>query len=236
MSFVSQRSARATSYSRSRSRGPPSRSRSASAMGGGGPASMSQGGVPGGGVVKLMRQVPSVEAKFFDSLVNTSSSGSFTNIGGTTLLAGITQGVGNSQRVGRKIRVLGFIFRTSMGHLPGPYTFDLVRDKACNGIVATVDEIYAQGGVFPAMPNPLYEKRFQFLKRVENYNASQQLSTAATNSNFIISFSKKCNFTCEFDASTGAITDLSSDNIMLWAAGSASLTGSGYFRVLYTDA
>ena len=202
---------------------------------------MSQGGVPGGGVVKLLKQVPSVEAKFFDTaLPGNTVSGLFTDISGGFVLAGIIQGTGNSQRVGRKIRVLGFVVRIYFAHPPGEYTFDLVRDRQCNGVAMVASEVYSGAASYLGLPNPLYEKRYQFLKRIENYNPSQAVQpTAGTNvATHIISFQKKCNFTVEYDASTGAVTDLSSDNIAMFASCQpvTATATAGYIRVLYTDA
>lgn len=189
-----------------------------------------------------MKQVPSVEAKYFNLAFNTSSSGNFTQLDNGTILAGIIQGTGNSQRVGRKIRVLGFVMRMAFTHAPGSYTVDLVRDKQCNGAAMANTEVYDDtfaGASVRALPNPLYEKRFQFIKRVESYNPSQAVQpTAGTNLSYnLISYSKKVNFTVEYDASTGAVTDLSSDNMAIWAAGTSTLTNvTGIIRVLYTDA
>uniref|UniRef100_UPI004047FA5D hypothetical protein n=1 Tax=Algoriphagus sp. TaxID=1872435 RepID=UPI004047FA5D len=146
MSFLSQSQRSQKSQrtgSRSRSRGPSSRSSSMGAYGGGGPASsMSQGGVPGGGVVKLKKQIPSVECKFFDSpiaIIGVPST--WTQIDNTFVLSGIVQGTGPSQRVGRKIKVVGIVIRYDFSVGAGAYCFDLVRDKQCNGVSATAAQI-----------------------------------------------------------------------------------------------
>ena len=136
------------------------------AYGGGGPAmsSMSQGGVPGGGVVKLKKQIPSVECKFFDSPIGVAGvAQTWTQIDNGTILAGITQGTGPSQRVGRKIKVVGFVIRYSFTVDSGPWCFDLVRDKQCNGVAATNAQIYSVPNDYNSLPNPFEETRFQFL-------------------------------------------------------------------------
>ena len=213
---------------------------------GGGPAPYSQidqGGIPGGGVVKLIRQIPSVEVKFFDSLLVPNTAVNVkTLVSATTCLSGITQGTGNGQRTGRKIKVIGVVLRLAVVNtFCTPYTLDLVRDKQSNGAVPANTTVYT-GTQWDSLPNPLFEDRFQFLKRVENLNFSQAQGAGlgAGTSTIGISFSKKCRFEVEFNATTGAVTDLSSDNLLVWLSSTGSLTNaadeSGTLRILYTDA
>ena len=218
------------------------------AYGGGGPASsMSQGGVPGGGVVKLKKQIPSVECKFFDSPISIAGvTQTWTRIDNNALLSGIIQGTGPQQRVGRKIKVVGIVVRYAFQVNQGPYCFDLVRDKQCNGVAATAAQIYTNPNEYGALPNPFEETRFQFMKRLENYNPAQA-SPAVTNTACSISFVKKCSITVEYNGTTGAVADLTSDNVQLYcnsaqvgALAGITNTGAGaergIIRVLYTDA
>ena len=217
---------------------------------GGGPAyggSMSQGGVPGGGVVKLKKQIPSVECKFFDSPIALAGATQvWTRIDNNAMLSGIVQGTGPQQRVGRKIKVVGIIVRYAFQVNQGPYCFDLVRDKQCNGVAATSTQIYTLPLEYGSLPNPFEETRFQFLKRIESYNPAQA-SDVSTSTACSISFVKKCNIVVEYNASTGAVSDLTSDNVQLYCnnAQVGALVGivptgaageRGFIRVLYTDA
>jgi len=246
MSFVSQRSSQgggAAKYARSGSRGrsqsrPPTYSRDSS-------AGMSQGGVPGGGVVKLKKQVPSVECKFFDtSLTINGAVQNWTQIDSGNILCGIVQGTGPSERIGRKIKVVGFVVRLGFFVAPGGWCFDLVRDKQCNGAAATAAQIYSVTNAYGGLPNPFEETRFQFLKRMENFNPAQALTQAGGTPNVTeccVSFVKKVAMTVEYNATTGAITDLTSDNVQLYCNSSGSTTPispvtKGFIRVLYTDA
>ena len=203
---------------------------------------MSQGGVPGGGVVKLKKQIPSVECKFFDTSLNTAGvANNWTQIDAGDLLSGITLGAGPSQRVGRKIKVVGFVVRLGFTTGPGAWCFDLVRDKQCNGVAATAGQIYSAPNRYGTLPNPFEETRFQFLKRMENFNTAQAL-IATGNTECCISFVKKVAITVEYNANTGAVSDLSSDNVQLWCNNTNTATAgitpitTGTIRVLYTDA
>jgi len=201
---------------------------------------MSQGNVPGGGVVKLTKQVPSVECKFFDTSITINGAAStWTQIDSNNVLSGIVQGTGPQERVGRKIKVVGFVVRYPFNVTGGPYAFDLVRDKQCNGVAATAAQIYTSPGEYGSLPNPFEDTRFQYLKRVESYNPAQAF-TGAGNTMCSISFLKKVSFTVEYNnVNSGTVLDLTSDNVQLWCC---SPTGAitpqlrGFIRVLYTDA
>jgi len=205
-------------------------------------SSMSQGGVPGGGVVKLKKQMPSVECKFFDtSLTINGVVQNWTQIDAGNLLCGIVQGTGPSERIGRKIKVVGFVVRLGFFVAPGGWAFDLVRDKQCNGVAATAAQVYSSPTNYGSLPNPFEETRFQFLKRMENFNTAQALTASGNMTECCVSFVKKVAITVEYNATTGNITDLTSDNVQLYCNSSGSLTPispvtKGFIRVLYTDA
>lgn len=209
---------------------------------------MSQGGVPGGGVVKLQKQIPSVECKFWDTSLTTAGvNGQWTQIDSGAVLSGIIQGTGPSERVGRKIKVVGFVVRLGFSVAPGAWCFDLVRDKQCNGIAATASQIYSIVSAYGGLPNPFEETRFQFLKRMENFNTAQALlvnGAPLNTTECCISFVKKVSMTVEYNASTGNVSDLTSDNVQLYC-NSTGLGANiqpitpilkGTIRVLYTDA
>lgn len=210
---------------------------------GGGPAysrsSIDQAGIPGGGVVKLIRQIPSVEVKFYDSVLDTTcAANTKTLVSAATCLSGIVQGTGNGQRTGRKIKVIGIVLRVAP-YVPnaGPWSLDLVRDKQSNGAVPLSSTVYT-GTEWDSLPNPLFEDRFQYLKRSENLNYQLAANTSACYVG--VSYSKKCRFEVEYNASTGAVTDLSSDNILVWMASTSAIAPGdatkGNLRILYTDA
>lgn len=205
---------------------------------------MSQGGVPGGGVVKLKKQMPSVECKFFDTTLNTVGVvQNWTQIDTGNLLSGIIQGTGPSERVGRKIKVVGIVVRLGFVVAPGAWCFDLVRDKQCNGVAATAAQIYVSPNRYGTLPNPFEETRFQFLKRMENFNPAQSGINPAINgtTECCVSFAKKVSMMVEYNGTTGTVGDLTSDNVQLYCNSTGSVTPitpvtTGTIRVLYTDA
>jgi Satellite tobacco necrosis virus coat protein. len=203
---------------------------------------MSQGGVPGGGVVKLLKQIPSVECKFFDLPLTagtfaTGWSDISTQGGPTSPFSGIVQGTGPSQRIGRKIRVIGIVVRLIAIANGAPLAFDLVVDKQCNGTTAATNQVYLTPADPASFPNPFEETRFQFLKRVENKNYALALNGAGE---FTVSYTVKCNKMVEYNATTGAVGDLTSDNLILFACATSTAVlqkiQSGQIRVLYVDA
>lgn len=201
---------------------------------------MSQGGVPGGGVVKLTKQIPSVECKFFDTSITIPGVAStWTQIDSNNILSGIVQGTGPQERVGRKIKVIGFVVRYPFTVSAGPYAFDLVRDKQCNGVAALPAQIYTSPAEYGSLPNPFEDTRFQYLKRVESYNPAQAFAGAAAPI-CNISFLKKVSFPVEYNnINSGTVVDLTSDNVQLWCCsptGTITPQTRGFIRVLYTDA
>ena len=203
---------------------------------------MSQGGVPGGGVVRLIKSIPSVEVKSaLNAITVVGTAGNFVQFDNGDLLSSIVQGTEPYQRIGRKIRVIGIIVRMDFQVPPGPWTFDLVRDKQCNGITATTSLVYSDPTKWSTPPNNLYEERFQFMKRTENLNSSQEPFGASGNFTTVgISYQKKCNFVVEYAASTGATADLVSDNLLFFgcngnASGPISPSNKGFIRFLYVD-
>jgi len=203
---------------------------------------MSQGGVPGGGVVKLLKQIPSVECKFFDSPL---TAGTFpvgwTDIstlgGNTTPFSAIVQGTGPSERIGRKIRVIGIVVRLIAIANGAPLAFDLVIDKQCNGAVTTAAQVYLTPGDPASFPNPFEETRFQFLKRVENKNYALALNGAGE---FTVSYTVKCNKTVEYSQNVATVNSLTSDNLTMFACATSNAVlqkiQSGQLRILYVDA
>ena len=214
------------------------------AYGGGGPAplsSMSQGGVPGGGVVKLKKQIPSIECKFFDSPITctTAPANFWQQVDSGAILSGIVQGTGPSQRIGRKIKVVGLIIRCAFDIAPTAWVLDVVRDKQCNGAQATAAQVYTLPFEFTSLPSPFEETRFQFIKRFQQQNFVNVAPGAATAQ--MVSKALKCNFTAEYNATTGAVTDLTSDNIQVYmntlnTTAAAIANVRSVIRVLYTDA
>lgn len=193
---------------------------------------LSQGGVLGGSV---KMSPPNKEVKFYDSVLVALPATSNWVILNDAILFGITQGAGQSQRIGRKIRVHGIVIRadvntdTGVVGSPSPFQFNLVWDNQCNGATTTIGEIYA-GTVGRSLPNPLFDSRFQFQAKI----AVNQPQSAVN----IIERSIQCDKTITYDASTGTIGDLTTSNLVttFTSPNDAAPSISGIIRVLYTDA
>ena len=205
-------------------------------------ASLTEGGVNGGHALMVPNILPPVQEVKFN---NVSSGGSVTTpnagfniISGTSLLT-ILEGSGASNRIGRNIRVVGVVVRalintevTVGGNVSSPSTLDLVWDNQCNGAVATVAEIYSNPTSGVSLPNPLFDKRFKFAKRVQIRNPQSPLN--------VVDFSYNCNKVIEYKSSTagGSIVDLTSTNLYLIMStpGDASAQIDYQMRILYVDA
>lgn len=208
---------------------------------------MSSGGVAGSGVVRIPNSVPNpAEVKY--------SEGGFTSPAAGTagawctlnnlLVSNITQGVGTNNRVGKNIRVVGVLYRiainyftTGAGDIPLPYTVDFLWDKKPTATSASIQEMYdsgAAGGsiLSTILPNPNYETRFLWQKRIEKAPQNNQSLTAG---------SFKCNKFVSYSGNTGGLLDIEQNNLIVNFGHAASdtvarATLQGRIRVLFVDA
>lgn len=203
-------------------------------------AQLSQALVPGAGAkIRAAARPTAPELKYFDLNISTSVQNEFWNIIGSLALCSIQQGVGASQRVGRKIRVRGIVMRGKAeianvpdtavtARFPGPYTMDFLWDKQCNGAVAQVTDIYSSANS-QGLPNPLNDERFKFIKRIARDDPSSPFTQVNCKIN--------CNQVISYDASTGNISDLTSTNLLVTMVTpfDSTPTFSGILRILYVD-
>ena len=192
---------------------------------------LSQGGVPGG-ATRMSPHVPVVaEVKFRDvPVASTAGTGDWELILNNAL-AGITQSAGNSGRIGRSIKIVGITYRISVNFasLPQPYSIDFGIDRQANSAATPIVDIY-NGSAHTSLPNPVYERRFKFMKRLEykdpNLNNTYQCGTI------------RCSQVVNFSASTGAITDMEDANLFVsfaCAGPVAAGTVTGSVRINYID-
>ena len=122
----------------------------------------------------------------------------------------------------------------------------IVLDKQANGANCTWSDVY--NGTTPFSPRNLTNsQRFEVLKEwmlqptvvatgtADNW-ASAAISCTSPPTKF--KFNKKCNIPLEFSSTTGAITEIRSNNITLMAvsyAGDDIHTLTGTFRVKFRD-
>lgn len=196
--------------------------------------SIAQGGVAGANayVPRSLYAAPP-ELKYLDINISTSTGTSW-QILSTLALASIVQGTGSQQRIGRKIRVKGVVFRAistlgvASNNAQNPFTIDFIWDKQCNGATPTIGTIY-QNGAAQNLPNPDNDERFVWQKRV---------SRDDPNSNFqIVNTSFKCNKLITYDGSTGNMSDLTSTNLLVTyvCPFDADPTLTAVMRILFID-
>jgi len=192
-------------------------------------------------------QGPSGELKFFDTalafLVDATGE-----VPATGQLALIPQGVTQSTRVGRKATVKSIQVRAQLTDLPAAaavaattiYLY-LMQDTQCNGAAAAVTDVLTSSDFAQGMVNMANSSRFKILKRwVMDFNAAAGVATAFNRTAKHIEFYKRCNIPLEFSSTTGAITELRSNNLFLMAGtgGGASddtVSLTGTCRLRYSD-
>ena len=197
--------------------------------------SASQGGVAGGRArMRAGHLAPPPEVKFFDVPLTVASTSNWQFVN-TDSIFSIIQGTGANERIGRKIRVKGIVIRalvnTAIGSttFASPWTIDLLWDQQANGALPAVTEVYTAAAP-TSLPNPLFDERFQFIKRVSNNDPNAQLN--------IVNQSVKCDKVITYDKNTGTIVDLSSTNLIIsyCTPGDAIPLLDGTVRILYVDA
>lgn len=166
----------------------------------------------------------------------------------STVVAEIQNGVGPSDRIGRRIRVVkvDYSFTIVLNGAAALLNTDAVRydmwlDRQCNGFAPAPADLYtalATSGT-TQMPNLFNEKRFKRLyTNVHQFNPASSIGASSANMGVKMEGSFKPNCVIEFDASTGNITDLTSNNIFqCWSSDSGfCVVNTGLTRVHYVDA
>jgi len=188
------------------------------------------------------------ELKFFDTALsfNVDLTG---EVPATGQLCLIPQGVTESQRVGRKCVVKSVLIRLVMTMVPaaaassvlGSVKIYLVQDKQTNGAAAGATDVFT-GTSFPtAVRNLSNSTRFKILKSWQfDYNVMAGVSTAFNGIVKHIDWFKRCNVPLEFSSTTGAITEIRSNNLFLMAGtDNAALddlvTCGGVCRIRFSD-
>ncbi len=167
---------------------------------------------------------PKAELKFFDIAIDDAVVAT----GGTiqTHVPLITQGVGESQRVGRKIVVTKILWRyecTLLAVATGTaVSADTVRvimylDQQANGAAALVDDILTTNN-YQSFNNLGNVDRFKILlDRTVAMNSQSGAGNGTANdySQYRVAgtFFKDCSIPLEYGANTGVITEMRSNNI-----------------------
>lgn len=186
------------------------------------------------------------EMKFFD----TSLSFTFDATGevpATGQLSLIPQGVTESTRVGRKcviksIHIRGIEaaqFGAAATAASNTYLY-VVLDKQCNGAAAAVTDVFTSSNLSSAHHNLANSQRFVILKKmIMNMTPGAGVTTAYNNVVKAFDFYRRCNIPLEFSSTTGAITEIRSNNIFLLAGTDAAsddiVTLTGVCRLRFSD-
>ena len=209
---------------------------------------------PKGGVgyTRTGAMMAPAEIKFFDSTFpQTNIPSGPASLIDSTIVAQITNGTGPSDRIGRRIKVVKVDYSASV-FLDGAtatvnteaFRLDFWLDRQCNGFAPAAAELYTTIAGPPGtcqMPNLYNEKRFKRLfTKVHQFNTMNSVGVAGVSANVGYKFegSFRPNCVIEYDATTGNITDLTSNNIFTaWGSdiGFCS-TNSIFTRVHYVDA
>ena len=189
------------------------------------------------------------ELKFHDvdlDDVTTSSSGLVTDS-----INKIAQGVTESTRVGRKctLKRIGWKYEVKLDERDGvanPPNGDVVRiimflDKQCNGATAAVTDLL-ESADYQSFNNLANSGRFRVLMdKVVTINYRNLASDGAgiVSSTEVMqsgSFYKRCNIPLEFSATTGAITEIRSNNIGVLIISRGSSAGfASKIRLRFSD-
>ncbi len=139
----------------------------------------------------------------------------------------IAQGVTESERVGRKCTIKSISWnweidlpeKVAQATPPAPefYRIIMYLDKQCNGATATVLGIL-EAADYQSFNNLANSSRFVTLcdkRLVMNYTAAIGITASSDWPQQLRSgfFYKRCNIPLEFDSTTGAITEIRSNNI-----------------------
>lgn len=163
---------------------------------------------------------PGGENKFFDTTVGVATIGTGGTIFSSSLNL-IPQGTTESSRIGRKCTVRSLSINGSF-FLPGTVTAadgsDVFRliiylDKQCNGAAATVTDILETANIY-SFNNLANSGRFRILKTKKvSMSATAGNGTSSMEKQQFFSFTLNLNLPLEFSSTTGALTEIRSNNL-----------------------
>ncbi len=188
-----------------------------------------------------------VELKFSDTILSTSPISSAGDIAIQTLNA-VSQGTGESDRIGRNIIIYKVMFKGTINLPDQPIAsagsdkvrFILYWDKQTNGTPATVAQILETTQI-NSFRNLANSKRFRILyDRVHTLNSSGISTTSADVFATIemkrhLEWYVNTKIPIEFDSTTGGLSEMKSNNLgILLITNNALIALDGRFRIRYT--
>jgi len=145
-------------------------------------------------------------------------------------LALIPQGDTESTRDGRECVIKSIAIKWVITLTPaaaatasGTTVIYLILDKQCNGVAATLTDVFT-GGALKGFMNLANSSRFEVLKKwVLNWNPNAGGTTAFNTQTKFVDYYKACNIKMQFSNTDGAITGIRSNNIFIMAASTAGI-------------
>lgn len=200
--------------------------------------------------VKLQRQQSrslfsiAPEVKFFDTAVNFDCDNTL-EVPATGQWALIPQGDTESTRDGRLANIRSIQFRGQLQNkdntavLVGALYLWVIQDKQANGAAAAVTDVFTSTTPASCLLNLNNNKRFRILKKVvyslanEAGSGGPQTAVYAAGGNgvFPIEFFLKCNVDMDWSSTTGAITEIRSNNIFIIAGMSGAASDDNWSLV-----
>lgn len=200
-----------------------------------------------GAQLRRLRRGLHIERKFFDTNLafNIDTTGEIPATGQLNL---IPQGVTATTRVGRQCQIKSIQVRATVQYVPGADTVGsaqvwiyLVQDRQANGAAAAVTDVLTSDDFNIAMINLANSERFRVIRRwAITLQAGAGVQGAFGRDHKTIDEYIRVNTPVEFSSTTGAITELKSNNYFLMAGTSAAATDdevavAGTCRLRFTD-
>jgi len=169
---------------------------------------------------------PNAELKFLDTALSWTFDNTMEIPATGGQIALVAQGDTESTRDGRQATIKSVQIRGNMRFVPGATTpasgtahMWLVLDKQTNGAAAAVTDIFTSNTAHTALINLENSQRFSILdKWVWDFNpTSNQSATVPNNQTKHIDFYRQINVPMIWSSTTGAITEIRSNNIFLVA-------------------
>jgi len=164
------------------------------------------------------------ELKFFDTTLGFLFDATG-EVPATGQLCLIPQGTTDATRIGRKaviksIQIKGQVTMTPNAAATASTTIFLyvVLDRQCNGAAASATDIWTSNAPSTAFLNLDNSERFKILKKwVIDMTPQAGATTVLNTQQFSIEWYKKLNIPITWDSTAGAITEIRSNNIFLYA-------------------
>lgn len=184
------------------------------------------------------------EDKFFDTTLGFSCDLT-AEVPVTGQLALVPQGTAQNQRVGRRITVHSMQIRGTLRYasgssiVPGDYWIYVVQDRQANGAAASITDVLTGNSMRSALINISNSQRFRIIKRFTGVLTQHAGSVVDLSDDIhIVDWYKKCNIDMDFSSTTGALTEIRSNNLFLLAGATTSddqVAFNGVCRIRFSD-